>query len=574
MYVLPLTAASIIDENFAREIMQLFSIGLEKLNADGTTKKDLDENSIPTYDNDDITEYARLWTGFIYQSQRGNIESRGTMNTIDPMKINLQWRDQLPKMGLDKKYIGDGYALCSDFQPKSFLGRGAKYRLLGNTTQSDILDTSKVQIIPKLDPSSSLFKVLCRSNSNEECLYPGVVTLRESLQCRGDECSVTEDPKVVQVNDHVYYEFVKPACVNFPFSSSRRTNIVVASDGKISLIREDNAFDSLHSLTYFRVQWENGKFPIVEEQCGGGMCEIWGSKCICRTTVKDSIVFDSLPTREQILEKLRIGALSPYMKKYIYSKPYLGFGSFSMGTKLSIDTAFQVKDDFGRTLFLKNMKSNVIILHWDSDTETNYNFRNTPSFYGSNPEVKDALYETDAGLDHYFYHPNTAPFLALRFIQRFGISNPSPRYVKAVAKAFTNGRYELSSTQGDLAFGRGKYGDLAAMVSAILLDSESRDSLLDFDSSHGSIREPVIKVISLMRSMGFAQSDGEFTSLYNLDSIIGQMAHDIPSVFSFYLPEYSPPGSIAKASLVSPESMLSQNSIGLVNGLLSLVNFG
>jgi uncharacterized protein (DUF1800 family) len=51
------------DENYAREIMQLFSIGLYELNIDGTRKKDDDGNDIPTYDNDDIDEVAKVFTG-------------------------------------------------------------------------------------------------------------------------------------------------------------------------------------------------------------------------------------------------------------------------------------------------------------------------------------------------------------------------------------------------------------------------------------------------------------------------------------------------------------------------------
>ena len=51
------------DENFAREIMQLFSIGLNMLNQDGTLQLDQDGNSIPTYDIDNITEMAKIFTG-------------------------------------------------------------------------------------------------------------------------------------------------------------------------------------------------------------------------------------------------------------------------------------------------------------------------------------------------------------------------------------------------------------------------------------------------------------------------------------------------------------------------------
>jgi len=50
------------DENYAREIMQLFSIGLYELNNDGTHQLDNDGNSIPTYDNADIKEMAKIFT--------------------------------------------------------------------------------------------------------------------------------------------------------------------------------------------------------------------------------------------------------------------------------------------------------------------------------------------------------------------------------------------------------------------------------------------------------------------------------------------------------------------------------
>ncbi|MCB0688868.1 MAG: DUF1800 domain-containing protein [Saprospiraceae bacterium] len=51
------------DENYAREIMQLFSIGLYELNADGTRKHDNDGHDIPTYGQTEIKEMAKIWTG-------------------------------------------------------------------------------------------------------------------------------------------------------------------------------------------------------------------------------------------------------------------------------------------------------------------------------------------------------------------------------------------------------------------------------------------------------------------------------------------------------------------------------
>jgi len=51
------------DENYAREVMQLFTIGLFLLNDDGSYILDGNNEPIPTYDNSHITEFAKIFTG-------------------------------------------------------------------------------------------------------------------------------------------------------------------------------------------------------------------------------------------------------------------------------------------------------------------------------------------------------------------------------------------------------------------------------------------------------------------------------------------------------------------------------
>jgi len=51
------------DENYARELMQLFTIGLVQLNDDGTPRLDSQGEQIETYTNDDITGLAKVFTG-------------------------------------------------------------------------------------------------------------------------------------------------------------------------------------------------------------------------------------------------------------------------------------------------------------------------------------------------------------------------------------------------------------------------------------------------------------------------------------------------------------------------------
>jgi uncharacterized protein (DUF1800 family) len=52
------------DENYAREVMQLFTIGLYELNLDGSVKTDAAGKKLETYDSDDVSQLARVFTGY------------------------------------------------------------------------------------------------------------------------------------------------------------------------------------------------------------------------------------------------------------------------------------------------------------------------------------------------------------------------------------------------------------------------------------------------------------------------------------------------------------------------------
>lgn len=73
------------DENYAREVMQLFSIGLWKLNPDGTRQLDGQAQPIPTYNNSNITEFARVFTGLGYAGNPSY--SLYPQNFLQPMKL-------------------------------------------------------------------------------------------------------------------------------------------------------------------------------------------------------------------------------------------------------------------------------------------------------------------------------------------------------------------------------------------------------------------------------------------------------------------------------------------------------
>lgn len=56
------------DENYAREVMQLFTIGLYQLNADGSVKTDGAGRALESYAQEDVTNLARVFTGYVFDA--------------------------------------------------------------------------------------------------------------------------------------------------------------------------------------------------------------------------------------------------------------------------------------------------------------------------------------------------------------------------------------------------------------------------------------------------------------------------------------------------------------------------
>jgi hypothetical protein len=219
------------DENYAREIMQLFAIGLWKLNDDSTQVLDSDGNPMATYTNDDILTFARVWTGFQFQASRSNIESpfgKGDTNNLDYLKLNPQLRDNYPKAQLDSGYLGDRYPLCDSLPAQHWLKPGAEYVFTGPASvEGPYVDAQSLVDVGnrgRLTPSaatSQLFKALCAPDQSGRCTFPSRVKLSAPLACDGDECNAGR-VIAVRIFDPVsglasYYNYRSVPCVRLPF---------------------------------------------------------------------------------------------------------------------------------------------------------------------------------------------------------------------------------------------------------------------------------------------------------------------------------------------------------------------
>lgn len=74
-------AGQIANENYPRELMQLFTVGLNLLNIDGTPQLDANHNPIPPYGESDVQGIARAFTGWTFSNADGSAPTKFPNNT-------------------------------------------------------------------------------------------------------------------------------------------------------------------------------------------------------------------------------------------------------------------------------------------------------------------------------------------------------------------------------------------------------------------------------------------------------------------------------------------------------------
>jgi len=349
------------------------------------------------------------------------------------------------------------------------------------------------------------------------------------------------------------------------------------------------------SENWFRVRWRNNTYPTASAGCAEG-CDVralsTGDTCLCDVAVTTRAVFTNatdVPGEEAVVEQLRIGAPPlahfddgdysqcstaacqtrlPYVKVYTRGTATTPIfddrAIFEVVANRSCNLT--VGPSAGRTVLLMNRASTISIAN--AGNMEAFSFRNPPQFMKLiDATQRDALYETDALLNHLFFHPNLAPFLAIRLSQRLVTSNGSPRYITKAVAAFRSGKY------GGHTF-TGRYGDLGAMVAAILLDREARSLVLAADPTHGQVREPIVKLMHVLRALeAKPRNDRDLELDKEIITKLGQAPYRSPSVFNFFQPEYSPSGPVDQIGLLAPEAQLGVLPfvVGYMDGITTMI---
>lgn len=222
-------------------------------------------------------------------------------------------------------------------------------------------------------------------------------------------------------------------------SLSCKVQVKVDLDGSIAVVHDipDHPWDiqsgiwatvNSNTKTFFRAQWDNSITDNIlqnyTQACDDLGCgrDPEDNLCLCNTEVSHERAFSAHPSRAQVLNDLFIGAFSPAL----YPQPGLrevetsyGVTVYSFdGNDYSTETIFSVVDDFGVTQFRKNVKSSVQIGRVGGLT---LSFRNPNHIVSlTDPTVRDAQYETEAALDHYFVSEkklvNTSPICSMSLL--------------------------------------------------------------------------------------------------------------------------------------------------------------
>src|SRR5665213_2306196 len=146
------------------------------------------------------------------------------------------------------------------------------------------------------------------------------------------------------------------------------------------------------------------------------------------------------------------------------------------------------------------------------------------------PAGQSAETDLDSLVNALMAQPTMAPFVSKQLIQHLVTSNPSPAYIGRVAKVFAND-------------GTGTAGNMKAVVTAILTDSEARagdDAAAPVNASFGHMREPVLFMANALR--GLNATLGAQSAIYNQATQMGQQLFYPPSVFSYFSPQFRTSG--------------------------------
>jgi uncharacterized protein (DUF1800 family) len=195
------------NENFAREVLQLFSVGVDELNLDGTPRLDAQGARIPVYTQNTVNEFTRVFTGWTF----GPAIAAGVTNYRDPMAPRANQaanHDQGAKTLLGGATLPAGQTAQADLE-------AALDNVFNHPNVAPFIGRQLIQHLVTSNPSPAYVERVARAFNNDcDALYPdGCAGARGQLgavvravlldpEARGD---VKTDPAFGRLREPVQY---------------------------------------------------------------------------------------------------------------------------------------------------------------------------------------------------------------------------------------------------------------------------------------------------------------------------------------------------------------------------------
>ncbi|MEO8808719.1 MAG: DUF1800 domain-containing protein [Rhodanobacter sp.] len=180
------------------------------------------------------------------------------------------------------------------------------------------------------------------------------------------------------------------------------------------------------------------------------------------------------------------------------------------------------------------------------------------------PASADGPTALGMALDVLCNHPNNGPFIGRQLIQHLVSSNPSPAYVSRVSAVFNNN-------------GQGVRGDMRAVITAVLLDTEARTP--PTGPANGKLREPIVRFVQWARTFNLTSPSGlwDISDQSEASRRLGQSPLRAPSIFNFFAPNYVPTNSIlGDHAITAPEFQICNETTvpGYLNFMQGVIQYG
>ena len=153
-------AGSLANENFAREMMQLFTLGTSMLNPDGTVQLDATNIPVPTYSQFTVTEFARVYTGWTYAPAGGKSAAWNTgVNNYGQLVPIADQHDP------GSKQLLNGYVSPANASPLADLNN-ALNNIFSHSNIGPFVSTQLIQHLVKSNPSPAYVARVAKAFNN------------------------------------------------------------------------------------------------------------------------------------------------------------------------------------------------------------------------------------------------------------------------------------------------------------------------------------------------------------------------------------------------------------------------